>query len=87
MTEFVGLDLEMAFDEHYHEVLDLFDGLFVHMIKGLKTRYAAEIEVVKRQFPFEDFEFLDKSLRLEFPEAVKMLREAGVEMGDFDDFK
>ncbi|KND02877.1 aspartate-tRNA ligase [Spizellomyces punctatus DAOM BR117] len=85
MTEFVGLDLEMAFDEHYHEVLDLIGGLFVHIIKGLKTRYAAEIEVVKRQYPFEDFEFLETTLRLEYPEAVKMLREAGVEMDDFVD--
>ncbi len=24
MTEFTGLDLEMAFDEHYHEVISLF---------------------------------------------------------------
>lgn len=34
MTEFVGLDLEMAFQEHYHEVLDLFDRLFIHIFKG-----------------------------------------------------
>ena len=34
MTEFVGLDLEMAFQEHYHEVLDLFDKLFIHIFKG-----------------------------------------------------
>ncbi|KAJ3183600.1 aspartate--tRNA ligase dps1 [Gaertneriomyces sp. JEL0708] len=85
MTEFVGLDLEMSFDEHYHEVLDLFDGLFVHILDGLKTRYSAEIEVVKRQYPFEDFLFLPKTLRLEYAEAVKMLKEAGVQMGDYDD--
>ncbi|KAI8826261.1 uncharacterized protein EV422DRAFT_515981 [Fimicolochytrium jonesii] len=86
MTEFVGLDLEMAFEEHYHEVLDLFDGLFTHMIKGLKERYAKEIEVIKKQYPFEDFEFGDSCLKLEFPEAIKLLREHGVEIGDFDDF-
>ncbi|KAJ3023152.1 aspartate--tRNA ligase dps1 [Thoreauomyces humboldtii] len=85
MTEYVSLDMEMAFEEHYHEVLDVFDGLFVHLLKGLKERYAKEIEVVRRQLPFEDFEILDKSLRLEYPEAVKMLRDAGVEFGDFDD--
>ncbi|KAH6572874.1 hypothetical protein BASA60_006361 [Batrachochytrium salamandrivorans] len=27
-----------------------------------------------------------KSLRLEFPEAIQMLRDANVEIGDFDDF-
>ena len=29
--------------------------------------------------------FLDPPLRLEFPEAVEMLKEAGVEMGDEED--
>ncbi|TPX58109.1 hypothetical protein PhCBS80983_g03365 [Powellomyces hirtus] len=85
MTEYVSLDLEMEFEEHYHEVLDVLDGLFVHIIKGLKERYAHEIEVIKRQLPFDDFEYLEKSLRLTYPEAVKMLRDAGVEFGDFDD--
>ena len=32
-----------------------------------------------------DFRFLDPPLRLEFPEAVEMLKEAGVEMGDEED--
>jgi hypothetical protein len=85
MTEFVGLDLEMAIEEHYHEVLDLFDNLFVSIFKGLKTQYAKELDAVKIQFPFEDFEFLEPTLRLEFKDAVKMLRDAGVEMGDYDD--
>ncbi|KAI9324944.1 aspartyl-tRNA synthetase, cytoplasmic [Zopfochytrium polystomum] len=84
MTEFVGLDLEMAFEEHYHEVLDLFDKLFVFIFDVLKTRFAAEIEAVKKQFPFEDFLYLPKTLRLDFKEGIKMLREAGAEIDDFD---
>ncbi|TPX73656.1 hypothetical protein CcCBS67573_g05080 [Chytriomyces confervae] len=85
MTEFVGLDMEMAFEEHYHEVLDVLGDLFVHIFKGLETRFAAEIECVRRQFPFEDFKYLDKTLRLEFKEGIQMLKDAGVEIGDFDD--
>lgn len=38
-----------------------------------------------QQFPVEPFKFLDPPLRLEFPTAVAMLREAGVNMGDEDD--
>lgn len=68
-------------------MLDLFDGLFVHIFAELKKQYAHEIEVVKTQFPFADFEFLPKSLRLEYAEGVKMLREAGVEIGDFEDLR
>jgi aspartyl-tRNA synthetase len=85
MTEFVGLDLEMAFEEHYHEVLDLFDKLFVGIFKGLKTLCAKEIETVKLQYPFDDFEFLEPSLRLEFKDGIKMLRDAGIKVEDYED--
>lgn len=85
MTEFMGLDLEMAFQEHYHEVLDVFDELFVYIFEGLKTRFQPELEAVKRQYPFADFEYLPKSLRLQYKDGIQMLREAGVEIGDYDD--
>ncbi|CAO1614758.1 unnamed protein product [Parajaminaea phylloscopi] len=85
MTEFTGLDLEMAFDEHYHEVLELLGNLFLFIFSELPKRYAKEIATVRKQFPGEDFLVPDKLVRLEFPEAVKMLREAGQEMGDYDD--
>ncbi|CAG8740915.1 7295_t:CDS:2, partial [Racocetra persica] len=75
MTEFVGLDLEMAFEEHYHEVLDILDELFVFIFDGLKTRFASEIETVKRQYPSANFEYLPKTLRLDFKEAVQLLRD------------
>ena len=39
MTEFVGLDLEMAIDEHYHEVLDTIDAMFLAIFRGLKQQY------------------------------------------------
>lgn len=85
MTEFVGLDLEMAFCYHYHEVLDVLDRLFVSIFKGLSIQYKEEIEIIRRQYPSEPFKFLEPSLRLDFPEVVAMLREAGVEMDDEED--
>lgn len=86
MTEFMGLDMEMAFQEHYHEVLDTLGHLFVHIFDGLKTLNKSDIEVVNSQYPFEEFKYLPQSLVLQFKEGVKMLRDAGVEVGDFDDF-
>ncbi|ORY30070.1 aspartyl-tRNA synthetase, partial [Neocallimastix californiae] len=86
LTEFTGLDLEMAFNEHYHEVLDLFDELFVTLFTELKEKYAYEISIVQKQFPVPDFEFLPKSLRLKFKDAVKLMKDEEAEsMGDFDD--
>ncbi|KDR12536.1 aspartate--tRNA ligase, cytoplasmic [Zootermopsis nevadensis] len=85
LTEFVGLDLEMAFKYHYHEVLDTIGDTFTQMFKGLRDRYADEIAGVGQQFAVEPFKFLDPPLKLEFATAVAMLREAGVNMGDEDD--
>ena len=85
MTEFMGLDLECEIKEHYHEILDTFDALFVFIFKQLDKMYQNELEIVGKQYPFERFEYLEKTLRLEFKEGVEMLRNAGVEMGDFED--
>ncbi|KAH8871717.1 Aspartate--tRNA ligase, cytoplasmic [Schistosoma japonicum] len=62
LTEFVGLDIEMAFKNHYHEVVDLIADMFVHMFKGLQ-----------------------RELRLQYREAIRMLQSAGWEIGDLDD--
>ncbi|KAJ1507911.1 aspartate--tRNA ligase dps1 [Coelomomyces lativittatus] len=85
MTEFTGIDLEMSFLEHYSEVLDVLDRLFVFLFTELERRYAKELEIVHRQYPFPKFEFLKKTLRLTYPEAVAMLREAHVDMADDED--
>jgi aspartyl-tRNA synthetase len=85
LTEFTGMDFEMAFSEHYHEVLDVVGELFVHIFKGLSTKFADEVAVVNQQFEREPFKWLEPTLRLEWPEAIAMLREAGEEIGDFED--
>ena len=56
-------------------------------IPYLRCRYQTEIETVARQYPSEAFKFLEPSLILQYPEAVKMLNEAGVEMGDNEDLR
>lgn len=85
LTEFVGLDLEMAFKYHYHEVMDTIGQLFTEIFRGLQESYQTEIGIINQQYKVEPFKFLDPPLKLEFPQAVKLLREAGVEMGDEDD--
>ena len=47
LTEFVGLDLEMAFEEHYHEVLELIEEMFMYIFRGFEKRYSQEIEAVR----------------------------------------
>lgn len=85
LTEFVGLDMEMAFKHHYHEVVREIGNTFIAIFKGLRQDYATEIGIVNEQYPREEFKFLEPALILEYPEAIKMLRENGVEIGDEDD--
>ncbi|CAL8098025.1 unnamed protein product [Calicophoron daubneyi] len=85
LTEFVGLDLEMAFHNHYHEVVDLIADMFVNMFRGLQREYDEEIKTIAKQYKSEPFKFLEPTLRLSYKEGIQMLREAGWELGDFDD--
>ena len=77
LTEFTGLDLEMAFENHYHEVLDVIDHTLKEIFKGLKERFRGEIETVKTVFPHEDLVVLDETPRIAHREGIAMLREAG----------
>ncbi|EJK74501.1 hypothetical protein THAOC_03817 [Thalassiosira oceanica] len=85
LCEFTGMDLEMAIVEHYDEVLDVIGELFVHIFDGLKQRSSAEIERVREQHPFEDLQYLPKTLKIDYATGCKMLREAGVDQGDYED--
>eukprot|EP01105_Mastigella_eilhardi_P027526 TRINITY_DN8521_c0_g1_i3.p3 TRINITY_DN8521_c0_g1~~TRINITY_DN8521_c0_g1_i3.p3 ORF type:complete len:443 (+),score=161.29 TRINITY_DN8521_c0_g1_i3:839-2167(+) len=84
LTEFMGLDIEMAFHDHYHEVLDVLEGMFIYLFHGLETRFASEIEAVKQQYPFEPLVY-KPIVRVNFKEAVQMLKDAGVEMDPLGD--
>ena len=87
MTEFTGLDLEMAFEQHYDEVLEVLEELFVFIFTELKTRFSKEIATVRKQFPVEEFKIPKdgKMVKLHFKEGIAMLREAGKEVDDFED--
>ncbi|KAF8340653.1 uncharacterized protein EI90DRAFT_3285967 [Cantharellus anzutake] len=77
MTEFTGIDLEMAIEHDYHEAMWIIDGLLKHVFKGLNEKYEDVIEKVKAQFPHETFVFPEKTIVLTFKEGVKLLREDG----------
>ncbi|XP_022804646.1 aspartate--tRNA ligase, cytoplasmic-like [Stylophora pistillata] len=85
LTEFIGLDIEMTFMEHYHEVIDVIGQTFVHIFKGLRDRYAEDIAKVQKQYPSVPFKFLEPSLVLNYREGVDMLREAGIDMNYDED--
>ncbi|CAN6179874.1 unnamed protein product [Urochloa humidicola] len=87
LCEFTGLDAEMEIKEHYFEVCDIIDGLFVSIFKHLTTNCKKELETINGQYPFEPLKYLEKTLKLTYEEGIQMLKEAGTEiepMGDLN---
>jgi aspartyl-tRNA synthetase len=85
LCEFTGLDMEMVIKEHYFEVLDLLGNLFVYICQGLESRFKAELNVIKQQYPFEDFKCKSPIVKINFKDGVKMLQEAGIQQGALED--
>lgn len=85
LCEFTGLDLEMEIKEHYFEVLDILDEMFVFIFDGLHEHCTKELEAINEQYPFERLKYLKKSLRLTFEEGLQLLKEDGVEVDPFGD--
>ncbi|MCO5564767.1 hypothetical protein L7F22_018435 [Adiantum nelumboides] len=85
LCEFTGLDLEMEIKEHYSEVLDILDGMFVSIFDGLNEHCKKELEAINEQYPFEPLKYLKKTLRLTFEEGLQLLKEDGIELDTFGD--
>uniref|UniRef100_A0A6P6Y8E6 Aspartate--tRNA ligase, cytoplasmic n=1 Tax=Dermatophagoides pteronyssinus TaxID=6956 RepID=A0A6P6Y8E6_DERPT len=93
MCEFVGLDLEMEFQNHYSEVRRLISALFFHIFEGLNARCAREIATIFKLYPREPFQYkpaagsATKFLEFTFAEGCEMLRAAGHEIpADISEF-
>ncbi|KAG0681904.1 aspartate--tRNA ligase dps1 [Pichia californica] len=85
LTEFVGLDMEMAIEEHYHEAVDTLSNMFIFIFTELKKRYAKEIAIIRRQYPVEEFKVPEQMVKIHYKDAVKMLNENGKEQGAYED--
>ena len=85
LCEFTGLDIEMVFKEHYFEILDLLADLFVHIFQGLEQRFGRELDIVRQQYNFEPFKCKTPVVRLNFKEAVQLLKDAGLDQPPLED--
>ena len=77
LTEYTGLDLEMAIDEHYHETLRMVDSTLKAIFEGVYTKYRAEVELIKRQYPHEDLVWNEETPVFKFADAILLLNETG----------
>ncbi|KAB8265629.1 hypothetical protein BDV32DRAFT_115649 [Aspergillus pseudonomiae] len=77
LTEYTGLDIEMAIEEHYHEMLEVLDAVIKSILKGVYGRFRREIEIVKQQFPSDDVVWLEETPIIRFSDGIKMLNDSG----------
>lgn len=77
LTEYTGLDLEMAIETHYHECLDVVDDTLKTIFEGVYKRYRKEVDIIKLQFPHEDLIWLPETPRIPFKDAVQILTDSG----------
>ncbi|EEH11166.1 aspartyl-tRNA synthetase [Histoplasma capsulatum G186AR] len=77
LTEYTGLDIEMAIEEHYHEALETIDSVLKEIFKGIYGRYRREVDIIKGQFPHEDLIWLDETPIIPFAEGIKLLNDSG----------
>ena len=63
-------------------VLPVIHTLFRHVFTGLEQRYAKELAVVRQQYPSAPVRFTEKPLVLHWKDGIKLLQDAGVEVGD-----
>lgn len=86
MTEYISLDLEMTFQSHYHEVMLLIGDLFKTLIREIPVRFARETAAIRAQYPAPEMLVPEGPLVvLQYPEAIALLRGAGITIGDHDD--
>ena len=73
--------------EDYHEVVDILEKRMLFIFIGLHDRYGKETELIRKVYAVEPFKLpaVSNIPRIEFSEGVKMLREAGETLDDYDD--
>jgi len=86
LCEFTGLDMEMAFNHHYMEVIRVLHVMFTDLFDGLEARCAPQLEAIRQQYPSERPRIPAEPFVLHWEEAMEMLRGAGdADISGFDD--
>ena len=71
----------MEIKESYTEALDMTDYFMVKIFEGLANNHQRELQIISQQYPFEPLQFnKGKNFRMQYPEAIKLMREAGLEV-------
>ncbi|KAK5998224.1 Aspartyl-tRNA synthetase [Cladobotryum mycophilum] len=82
LTEYTGLDLEMAIDHDYHEVIWVLDEFLKSVFKAVYEM--PEVKVLQDRWPSSEFKYAEETLILDFREGLQMLRDDGRQVEEED---
>lgn len=82
LTEYTGLDIEMAIEKDYHEVVWVIDDFLKSVFEAVYS--LPEIEILQSRWPSKEFKWLDETLILDFRDGLQMLRDDGRDVADED---
>lgn len=82
LTEYTGLDIEMAIEQDYHEVIQVIDIFLKSVFQAVYSM--PEVDVLQKRWPSKEFKWLEETLILTFPEGLQMLRDDGREVEEED---
>ncbi|KAJ4421170.1 aspartate--tRNA ligase dps1 [Gnomoniopsis sp. IMI 355080] len=77
LAEYTGLDIEMAIQKDYYEVIRVLDAFLKEVFRTLHQM--PELQVVRERWPSKDLLWLDETLILPFWEGIRMLRDDGID--------
>ncbi|KAF6982881.1 hypothetical protein CFC21_001209 [Triticum aestivum] len=77
LCEYIGLHAEMQIKEHYFEVIDFVDALFVDLFDHLAKNCSEMLDIIQEQYPCERLKYLQQNVRLKYSDGIKMLQESG----------
>ncbi|RLN24376.1 Aspartyl-tRNA synthetase, cytoplasmic [Panicum miliaceum] len=70
----------MEIKEHYFEVCNIINDLFVELFKHLNENCKEELETINQQYPFEPLKYQDRILMLQYEEGIQLLKEVGTKV-------
>ncbi|EFA80298.1 hypothetical protein PPL_07128 [Heterostelium album PN500] len=74
LCEFTRIDIEMRIEEHYHELLDQIDQMFIEIFERL-NKLPELLSLIGQQYPSESIVYGTPPLRIDYTDAVQMLKD------------
>ncbi|KAH8753640.1 aspartate-tRNA ligase [Diaporthe sp. PMI_573] len=82
LAEYTGLDVEMAIQKDYHEVIREVDSFLKEVFRTLQSM--PELQIVRERWPSEDLVWLEETPIIPFTEGLQMLRDDGIDVDEED---